>query len=200
MLEELASDYLYKDILSLEKIRNPQFLKKLLKALAFQLGSEVSINELSVLLGVSFQTIERYLDLLEKCFVIYSLGTYSSNLRNEIKKGKKYYFYDLGIRNAIISNFNSLSVRQDVGQLWENFCINERKKRHISASVNYYFWRTYDGAEIDLIEEKPGGLSLFEFKWNPRKKATVPASFIQKYGEDQLNIISRQNFHSLLEI
>ena len=201
LLEELTSDYLYRDILSIEQLKNPSLLRKLLKALALQIGNQVSSNELAGLLGVSSRTIEKYLDLLEKCFVIYSLGTYSSNLRNEIKKGRKYYFVDLGIRNAVINNFNTLVQRQDIGQLWENFCINERIKHNSynNIRVNYYFWRTYDGAELDLIEESGGKLLLSEFKWNENRKAKVPLSFIQKYGENDFTVIGRQNAYNLIE-
>ncbi len=201
LLEELTADYLYQDILILERFKNPLLLNKLLKAIAFQVGSQVSINELSGLLGIAAQTVEKYLDLLEKSFVIYQLGTYSSNLRNELKKSRKYYFYDLGIRNAVINNFAPLDLRQDVGQLWENFCINERMKFHNAnqKKVNYYFWRTYDGAEIDLIEESGRKLSLFEFKWRIKSKVKIPASFTAKYGEDRLSVVSKESMYLLAE-
>lgn len=201
VLDELASDYLYKDVLTHERIRNPSLLRKLLKTLALQVGSQVSTNELSGLLGIASQTVEKYLDLLEKNFVIYQLGTFSSNLRNEIKKSRKYYFYDLGIRNALINNFSPLNSRMDVGLLWENFCVNERMKQNIAIEkrVNYYFWRTYDGAEIDLIEESDGILELFEFKWRTKTKAKVPASFEDKYGKFELKIISKESAFVLLE-
>lgn len=200
VLNELASDYLYKDILAFEQLKNSSLLHKLLKALSLQIGSQVSVNELSGMLGIANQTVEKYLDLLEKNFVVYQLGTYSTNLRNELKKSRKYYFYDLGIRNAILNNFSALDVRQDVGQLWENFCINERLKHNsaIQNRVNYYFWRTYDGAEIDLIEESGGQLKTFEFKWRLKRKVKVPDSFEKKYGKTQLNIISKENISTLL--
>jgi predicted AAA+ superfamily ATPase len=199
VLNELASDYLYKDILAHEQLKNSSLLHKLLKALALQTGSQVSVNELSGLLGIANHTVEKYLDLLEKNFVIYQLGTYSTNLRNELKKSRKYYFYDLGIRNAILNNFSSLDVRQDVGQLWENFCVNERMKHNgaIQKRVNYYFWRTYDRAEIDLIEESEGKLKTFEFKWRLKRRVKIPDSFEKKYGETSLNIISKDNFFEL---
>lgn len=201
LLEELTSDYLYQDILTLERLKNPLILNKLLKALAFQIGSQVSINELSGFLGIAAQTVAKYLDLLEKNFVIYPLGTYSTNLRNELKKSRKYFFYDLGIRNAIINNFAPLDSRQDVGQLWENFCVNERVKFNnaLQKRVNYYFWRTYDGAEIDLIEESGGQLSLFEFKWRIKSKVKIPASFEKKYGKNELRVVSKENIYLLLE-
>lgn len=201
LLEELSSDYLYKDILVHERIKNPSLLHKLLKALALQVGSQVSVNELSGLLGIASQTVEKYLDLLEKNFVVYQLGTFSTNLRNELKKSRKYYFYDLGIRNALINNFSPMNSRIDVGSLWENFCINERMKQNISMKkrVNYYFWRTYDGAEIDLIEESNGNLELFEFKWRNKAKAKIPASFMEKYGKKELRVVSKESAFLLLE-
>lgn len=201
VLDELASDYLYKDILTHERIRNPSLLRKLLKALALQIGNQVSVNELSSLLGIASQTVEKYLDLLEKNFVIYQLGTFSSNLRNELKKSRKYYFCDLGIRNALLNNFSPLNSRMDVGLLWENFCVNERMKLNNANEkrVNYYFWRTYDGAEIDLIEESNGNLELFEFKWRNKSNVKVPASFEVKYGKNDFNVISNENAYLLLE-
>jgi len=201
VLDELASDYLYKDILAHERIRNPLLLRKLLKALALQVGSQVSVNELSGLLGIASQTVEKYLDLLEKNFVVYQLGTFSSNLRNELKKSRKYYFYDLGIRNALLNNFSPLSSRLDVGMLWENFCVNERMKINCANEirVNYYFWRTYDGAEIDLIEESNGVLELFEFKWRLKSNVKIPVSFEGKYGRKEFKVISRENAYLLLE-
>lgn len=200
LLSELASDYLYKDILIHERIKNPTLLHKLLKALALQVGSEVSTNELSGLLGIASQTVTRYLDLLEKTFVIYQVGTFSSNLRNELKKSKKYFFYDLGIRNAILNNFPPLENRQDIGALWENFCINERIKNNnaMQKRINYYFWRTYDGAEIDLIEESSGKLETFEFKWKSKKHIKIPDSFEKKYGTNQLKTITKNNFFELI--
>ena len=201
VLDELASDYLYKDILAHESIRNPSLLRKLLKALALQVGSQVSVNELSGLLGIASQTVEKYLDLLEKNFVIYQLVTFSTNLRNELKKSRKYYFYDLGIRNALLNNFSPLNSRLDVGLLWENFCVNERMKLNNANEkrVNYYFWRTYDGAEIDLIEESNGKLELFEFKWRIKSNVKVPASFESKYGKNKFKVVSKENAYLLLE-
>ena len=200
LLEELSSDYLYKDILIHERIKNPSLLHKLLKALALQVGSQVSTNELSNLLGIASQTVEKYLDLLEKNFIVYQLGTFSTNLRNELKKSKKYNFYDLGIRNALINNFSPLDSRLDVGSLWENFCVNERMKQNSANGkrVNYYFWRTYDGAEIDLIEESNGKLELFEFKWKDTSRVKVPTSFEDKYGLNKFNVISKENAFLLL--
>lgn len=198
-LSELASDYLFKDILAYQYIKNPLIIRKLLKALALQIGSQVSVNELSNMLGIVRPTIENYLDLLEKNFVIFSLSTFSTNLRNEIKKSRKYYFYDTGIRNAIINNFNPMINRTDIGGLWENFCISERIKFNNikDKKPNIFFWRTYDGAEIDLIEECDGKISAFEFKWQSKRQPKLPKSFIQKYGSKELRIIGPSNLHEI---
>lgn len=199
-LYELSSDYLYQDILSFQDVRNPELLRKLLKALSLQVGSQVSLHELSNLLQVSSATIGRYIDLLEKNFVIFSLPSYSSNIRNEIKKSKKYFFYDNGIRNAIIGDFTPLVNRRDIGQLWENFCINEviKNSEYSTELANFYFWRTYDGAEIDLIKQKDANLLLYEFKWNPNKKYKFPKSFLANYTVAETNIIHKDNLHQLL--
>jgi predicted AAA+ superfamily ATPase len=200
-LSELASDYLYKDVLIHENIKNPSIIRKLLKALALQIGSQVSLNELSGLLGVSRATVEKYIDLLEKNFVIFSLPSFSRNLRNEIKKSRKYYFYDTGIRNALIGDFRSLSNRTDAGALWENFCISERINFNsiVQPYTTCYFWRTYDGAEIDLIEEYNADLYIFEFKMKKKRKLKIPESFVNKYNPKDSKIISPENLHELLE-
>lgn len=196
-LPELASDYLFKDILIHENIKNPALIRKLLKALALQIGSQVSTNELSNMLGVTRQTIEKYIYLLEKCFVIFSLPSFSSNLRNEMKKSRKFYFYDNGIRNAIINDFSLLQNRTDIGALWENYCISERIKIN-KPNTNVYFWRTYDGAEIDMIEEHNGKLTAFEFKWKKKRKTKIPESFSEKYGLNDLIIVAPTNLQDLL--
>lgn len=200
-LISLTSDYLFKDIFKFDRLRNPMLLRKLLKALALQTGSLVNFNELAQLTGVSPITIERYLDLLEKSFVVFSVGSYSGNLRNELKKSRKYYFYDNGIRNALINNFAMPANRTDMGALWENFCISQVMKRneYSGISANLYFWRTYDGAEIDLVEERDGQLSAWEFKWNPRKKAKAPAAFAGKYSLKSFRVINPENIHELIE-
>ncbi|MFC2080768.1 ATP-binding protein [Bacteroidota bacterium] len=200
-LSELASDYLFKDVLMYENIKNPALIRKLLKALALQTGSQVSYNELSGLLGVSRATIEKYTDLLEKNFVIYSLPSYSSNLRNEIKKSRKFFFYDTGIRNALIGDFKPLENRVDAGALWENFCISQRIifNSVAKSSANTYFWRTYDGAEIDLVEEYNGSLSAFEFKMKLKGKGRIPESFVTKYEPVKTKIISPSNLFELLD-
>ena len=200
-LLELSSDYLFKDILAYDNIRNPSLLRKLLKSLALQPGSQVSNHELAGMLGVASATIEKYLDLLEKCFVIFSLPSFSSNLRNEIRKSKKYYFYDLGIRNALIASFGNIENRSDIGALWENYCIAERLKyneiHHPGASL--YFWRTYDGAEIDLVEDYNGELQAFEFKWKPRKSHSFPASFINEYHPVRCTFIAKNDIQKLID-
>jgi predicted AAA+ superfamily ATPase len=153
-LLSLSNDYLFKDIFKFEQLRNPEVLRKLLKAIALQVGNLVSYQELASLIGVSKQTIERYLDLLEKSFIVFKLGSFSGNLRNELKKRHKYYFYDTGIRNAIINNFADVNDRVDIGAIWENFCVAEIIKTNSNKQIfsNFYFWRNYDVAEIDLVE------------------------------------------------
>jgi len=200
LLEELAGDYLYRDVLELQTIKNSSLLRNLLKALALQLGSEVSLRELSVLLGVSIETIQRYLLLLEQSFVIFKLGSFSRNLRSELNKSNKFYFYDLGIRNSLINNFNPMALRTDQGALWENFCIVERMKMHAAKgkTVNMYFWRTYDQKEIDLIEEYDGILHAIEFKWNPKKYVTVPKLFSSNYPNHDFTLIHPQNYWEYL--
>ena len=199
-LQNLSGDYLYQDILQHERLKNSRDLQKLLKALSLQLGSEVSYNELGNLLGLSSKTIERYIDLLQKNFVLIQLDSFSRNLRNELKKSKKIYFLDIGLRNALIPNFNTLDSRTDVGALWENFCVLERLKSHaIHERVrNLYFWRTYDQAEIDLIEEYDGRLDIYEFKYNPKKKKIkFPLSFTDSYDVRDSFIITKENFEEL---
>ncbi|MCF6171354.1 MAG: ATP-binding protein [Bacteroidales bacterium] len=201
-LYELTSDYLFKDVLIHERIKNPAVLRRLLKALAFQTGSQVSIHELSNLLGVSRQTVANYIELLEKSFIIFRLGSFSSNLRNEIKKSIKIYFYDNGIRNAILNNLNPVQNRTDIGILWENFCISERVKQSLSLHLNqeFYFWRTYDGAEIDLLELKDAKITAFEFKWKSKRKLKIPESFAKKYQPKGFKIISSENFYELMNL
>lgn len=200
LLEELASDYLFKDVLRFENMRRPDILVSLLKAIALQVGHEVSLRELSNLLKVSLETISRYITLLEKSFVLFPLSSYSRNLRNEISKGKKYFFYDLGIRNSLLQNFTPLSGRNDTGQLWENFCLVERIKLNqaIDRRVNMYFWRTYQQQEIDLIEEHSGQLKAFEFKWNPRQIKKPPSAFKKAYPDCEFHVINRENYRQFI--
>ena len=197
LLHNLSGSYLYKDILSLDNVRRPTLLVKLLTALALQVGSEVSYNELAQTVGTDNKTVEKYVDLLEKCFIIFKLSGFSRNLRTELKRAKKFYFYDNGIRNAILQNFAPLALRQDTGALWENFFISERIKANQYAGryVNSYFWRTNQQQEIDYIEEADGQFSLFEMKWNPKKANTqFPASFLSTYVVREQAIVTPENW------
>ena len=196
ILVNLANNYLYRDLLEYRGVKKPEVLQKLVRALALQIGSEVSYNELSRTVGVDKATVESYIDLLEKCFVVFRLPAYSSNLRGEIKRGRKIYFYDNGIRNALLSNFAPLELRDDVGMLWENMMVSERIKRN-SYSRSYaqmYFWRTQQQQEVDLIEEQDGRLTAFEFKWNTKKKAKLPKTFIDNYPNTDFKVISPDNY------
>ena len=196
ILVNLANNYLYRDLLEYRGVKKPEVLQKLVRALALQIGSEVSYNELSRTVGVDKATVESYIDLLEKCFVVFRLPAYSSNLRREIKRGRKIYFYDNGIRNALLSNFAPLELRDDVGMLWENMMVSERIKRN-SYSRSYaqmYFWRTQQQQEVDLIEEQDGRLTAFEFKWNTKKKAKLPKTFIDNYPNTDFKVISPDNY------
>jgi predicted AAA+ superfamily ATPase len=178
-LDALVGGYLYRDILAFETVKHSDKLVKLLQLLAFQIGSEVSCSELGTALGMDRSTVERYMDLLEKCFVIFRLRALSRNKRKEISKNNKIYFYDLGIRNSLIQNFNRPNLRTDLGGLWENFCIAERLKRNTFAGhrPNMYFWRHYDGQEVDYIEEYDGILHAYEFKYSPKAKFKKPEFF-----------------------
>src|SRR6056297_1303932 len=200
LLKELASSYLYKDLLMLENIHKPQLLEKILKALALQIGSEVSFHELALLTGSDNQTIEKYIDLLEKTFIIFRLNGLNRNVRNEIKKGKKIYFYDNGIRNAIIGNFLPLNSRTDIGALWENFIISERLKYNHNKDIDFknYFWRTTQQQEIDYIEEIDSELSAFEFTWNPNKKGLLSKTFSKAYPVKNFDTISPENIETFL--
>ena len=196
ILKHLANSYLYKDLLSLKSIRKPDLPPKLLRALAFQIGNEVSYNELSNLLQVNKETISNYIDLLEKAFIIFRLEAFSRNLRNEISTNRKIYFYDNGIRNALISNFNPFELRQDIGALWENFLLSERIKyiEYNELHRNRYFWRTTQQQEIDYIEEHSGRLFCYEFKWSERKKAKLSKTFANTYPEHEFEVINNKNF------
>ncbi len=199
-LKLLAGSYLYKDLLMIEQIKKPALLEKLLKALALQLGSEVNYNELGQTIGSDRKTVEKYIDLLQKAFVIFELSAFSRNVRNEIKKNKKIYFYDCGIRNAIINNFKSISSRTDSGALWENFIIAERIKfvDNNQKDTTHYFWRTTQQQEIDLIEESEAGLKAFEFKWNSKTNARIPLTFKVNYPNAAIQIISPENLESVI--
>lgn len=197
VLMNLSGSYLYQDLLSMEGVRKPVLLEKLLVALALQVGSEVSYNELAQTVGTDSKTIEKYVDLLEKCYVVFRLSALNRNVRTELKKSKKIYFYDNGIRNALIQNLNPLALRQDTGALWENFFISERiKYNHYNGRyVNAYFWRTTQRQEIDYIEETDGAMTAFEMKWNPKKAhAALPASFLKSYPVKETAVITPDNY------
>lgn len=197
LLMNLAGSYLYKDLLTLESVRRPVLLGKLLTALALQVCSEVSYNELAQTIGTDNKTIEKYIDLLEKCYIVFRLNSFNRNLRTELKKSKKVYFFDNGIRNAILQNFAPLSLRQDAGALWENFIISERIKRnhYLGRYVNSYFWRTTQQQEIDYVEECDGHFSIFEMKWNPRRANTqFPSSFLTAYDVKEKAVVTPENW------
>ena len=197
VLQDLLNSYLYKDLLMYEGIQKPVLLQKLLQALALQVGSEVSFHELGQLLGkVKPTTIEKYIDLLEKAFVVFRLNAFSRNLRNEIKKGKKIYFWDNGVRNALIKSFNPIALRNDIGALWENFIVSERMKANAYNMnwVNSYFWRTTDQAEIDYLEEQNEHLRCIECKWKYDKKLRLASSFQTAYPNHSIEIITKENF------
>lgn len=193
-LAEIADNYLYKDVLSFEGLRKSGVVSKLLELLALQIGSEVSIRELATALGINHLTVERYINILEQAFIIKVLRSFSRNLRKEVTKSFKVYFYDLGIRNHLINNLNPLSLRNDVGALWENFCIIERLKHdtYRKRRASYYFWRTYDGQEIDLIEDEGGKLSAFEFKWN-KKVIKEPHAFKMAYPDSGFEVVNKES-------
>lgn len=200
VLSQLTNSYLYKDILEWERIKHPDKLVKLLQALAYQVGSEVSYSELAVTVGIDKATVDKYINLLEQIQIVFRLGSFSRNLRNELKMSKKIYFYDNGIRNALIGNFTDINLRDDQGKLWENYMISELKKKN-SYTDNYcqsYFWRTTQQQEIDYIEEKDGKITAFEFKWNPKKKTKVSRTFIAAYPNSEIVTISPDNYYEYL--
>lgn len=200
-LKELSDSYLYKDILSLDSINKPDKLVRLLKALALQIGSQVSYNEIGTLIGLDSKTVERYVDILEKSFIVFRLGTFSRNLRNELKISRKIYFWDLGIRNAVIGNLSQVENRTDAGELWENFVIAERMKKnaYTNSFAQSYFWRTRQQHEIDYLEEENGELRAFEFKWNARKgNAKCPESFQTAYPTASYQVITPENVEEFL--
>jgi hypothetical protein len=201
LLGELVGAYLYRDILELEGVRRAEKIVDLLRLLAFQIGQEVSLAELATSLALNRLTVERYLDLLGKVFVIFKVGGFSRNLRKEVTKNPRYYFYDNGVRNSLIQNFNPLALRSDNGQLWENFLQVERRKANQSAgrAVNAYFWRTYDQKEIDCIEEHGGKLYGYEFKWQGGEiRRATRSEFLDAYPGSELTTINQENFESFL--
>ncbi len=195
LLKSLSASYLYKDVLQYQSLKRPELLEKLLTALALQIGSEVSYTELANLLGVNKETVGNYIQLLEKAFVIFRLSPFSRNLRSELTKLRKIYFYDTGIRNALINNLNPPPVRQDIGPLWENFMISERLKRNANEgnAANTYFWRTHQQQEIDYLEERDGALTGYEFKWKAGK-GKAPKVFLEAYPGSRVEFINRQNY------
>jgi len=202
LLKQLADSYLYKDILMWERILKPEKLEKLVQALAFQIGNEVSYHELGQITGLDNQTVERYTGLVEKAFIVFRLSSLSRNLRNELKKSRKIYFYDNGLRNAVINAFNPLNLRNDAGALWENFMVSERYK--YITTHNYYcnrfFWRTTAQQEVDYIEEKDGRLYAFEFKWGQTSRKKVPKTFSDAYPGSKVKIITQENFTEVLGV
>jgi len=200
ILLQLSDSYLYKDILTWEKVQKPDRLEALIQALAFQVGNEVSYFELGKITGLDKETVERYIILLERAFIVFRLRSFSRNLRTELKKSRKIYFYDNGLRNAVIKQFNPLGLRNDVGALWENFLISERMK-HLEYNkiyTNRYFWRTHSQQEIDYLEERDGKLYAFEFKWKSKSKAKLPKSFALAYPQSEQMVITPDNFSGFI--
>ena len=201
ILKELADSYLYKDILSMDGILKPEKLVKLLKALAYQIGSQVSYNEVGMLVGLDSKTVEKYITILEKSYIIFRLTSLSRNIRNELKSSRKIFFWDLGIRNAVIGNLTQIENRQDAGALWENFVIAERMKMlaYNGSFAQTYFWRTKQQQEIDYLEEEDGKIKAFEFKWNPNKAAAkCPDSFLKAYQNPEFKVITPRNVDEFL--
>lgn len=200
VLKQLSDSYLYKDILMWEQIKKPDKIMKLLQALAFQVGSQVSYSEIGQICGLDSKTVEKYILLLEQTFVIFRLGSFSRNLRNELKNSKKIYFYDNGIRNAIIANFAQIENRTDLGSLWENYLISERIKKinYSNEWKNQWFWRTKEQKEIDYIEESDGKIEAFEFKWNKDAKIKIPKQFMANYINSTFTVIHQDNIEEFL--
>lgn len=202
VLTNLTSSYLYQDILSLDRIQKSEQLVRLLQCLALQIGSQVSYNELAIQVGLDAKTVERYIGLLEKCFIVFRLMSFSRNMRNELRKSRKIYFYDNGIRNAIIGNLAPIETRMptDIGALWENFAIAERVKKNAydRSYCNSWFWRTKTQTEVDYIEELDGKLHAFEFKWHPARAVSAPQSFTAAYPDTQFRCITPDNIQDFL--
>ncbi|MFN0016364.1 MAG: ATP-binding protein [Saprospiraceae bacterium] len=200
VLNQLATSYLYKDVFTFQEMRKPELLDALLKALALQIGSETSYNKLAEVVGSDIATVQRYIDLLEKSYIVFRLPAFSRNLHTELKKSRKIYFYDNGIRNAIVGDFRPLELRNDIGGLWENFLVGERLKRNAYHSFygNAYFWRTVKQQEVDYIEDYDGQLHAYEFKWNAVKNARLPAPFLQAYPGSPFQVINPENYQAFL--
>ncbi|HPI44795.1 MAG TPA: ATP-binding protein [Tenuifilaceae bacterium] len=199
ILRNLVNSYLYKDILSYSDIRKPEVLEKLVQALALQVGSEVNYSELAQIVNVDKNTISKYIDILQQGYIIFKLGSFSRNVRNEIKTNKKIYFYDNGVRNMVIGNFNPLDLRTDKGALWENFLISERMKQieYKQSLARTYFWRTKQQQEVDFVEENSGKLIGYEFKWNKKKSTRLPKTFVETYNAES-NVIDKNNFREFV--
>jgi len=200
ILKLLTDAYLYKDILSWENIKHPEKLQILLRALAYQVGSQVSFNELAQICSLDAKTVERYITLLEQCYIIFRLPSYARNHRNELKSSRKIYFYDNGIRNALIADYTAPEIRQDIGALWENFVVSERMKsnEYNRRWVNRYFWRTKQQQEIDYVEECGGKLYAYEVKWNPKAKALFPKTFAVAYPNAEFQVVTPENIADFL--
>ncbi|MEK7528893.1 MAG: ATP-binding protein [Patescibacteria group bacterium] len=198
-IEEITHSYLLKDILELERVKSSKILLDLLRLIAFQIGKEVSLSELGTQLGIDRKTVARYLDIFEKSFILFSVRGFSRNLRKEVSKSSRYYFYDLGVRNALIANFNEIELRNDIGELWENFVFIERLKKRSYKNIfaNVYFWRTWDQKEIDIVEEREGKLFGYECKWS-KSKAKLPKDWLDTYPEASLEIINKENYLAFL--
>ncbi len=196
LLKQLSDSYLYKDILTWERIQKPDRLEKLVQALAFQVGNLVSYNELGQMAGLDNETVEHYIQLLEKAFVVFRLNSFSRNLRNELKKSRKIYFYDNGLRNAVINQFNAFQMRADKGALWENFLVSERMKfcAYNKVYASRFFWRSHAQAEIDYVEERNGNIAAFEFKWSAKAKTKFPDLFVRIYKPENTSLITSSNY------
>jgi len=201
VLNSIKNGYLLKDILAIDNQKDSVFVFNLLRLIAFQIGNTISYNELASNLNVNRKTVQRYLNILEKAFIIFSLPAYSRNIRKEYAKTPRYYFWDNGIRNSLISNFNGIATRDDIGKLWENYCVAEKLKlsSYQQKSANYFYWRTYDQQEIDLIEETGGNLNAFEFKWNPKKTPKIPKAFDKAYTNKNFQAINPDNFLEFIQ-
>jgi predicted AAA+ superfamily ATPase len=200
LLKLLSKSYLFKDLFSLDNINNPEGFETIVRALALQIGSEVSYKEIANTVGMNKLTVDKYIKLLERAFIVFKLPAYSKNIRNEIRKGKKYYFYDNGIRNAVIGNFNLLENRNDIGALWENYLVSERMKYLVYKRKDYrkFFWRTTQQQEIDYIEEISGEIFCYEFKWSKKAKARFSKTFTEKYLPKQNKLITKENYYEFL--
>jgi predicted AAA+ superfamily ATPase len=201
ILRNLVNSYLYRDILSYSDIRKPEILDKLVQALALQVGSEVNYSELAQIVNVDKNTISKYIDILQKGYIVFKLGSFSRNVRNEIKTNKKIYFYDNGIRNMVIGNFNPINLRTDKGALWENFLISERIKQieYKQSLARTYFWRTKQQQEVDFVEDNGGKITGFEFKWMNKKNVKLPKTFTETYNAES-KVIDKENFREFVKI